>query len=152
MAAVSRFLILSLLVLAAVARAGEPHDAVRDALCDAAVQESALPAQMDSLIESDVLRHDQAGALLSMPCPSGASLLEQMVNKRQAENLEYMTVDMGLDPEAAVLDVDGEALSLSAYLERRSRDGNPEVAEFAASYRELLTDESFNPSLMVHRN
>lgn len=149
----SRFLILPLLLVTAVlAHAAGPHEAVRQALCEAAVEESALPGQMDSLLESGVLRHDQAGELLSMSCSPDATLLQLMVRERQAENLEYMTVDMGLDPEAGVLKIGGETLSLNDYLEGKSGYGDPQVAGFAEKYRELLTDESFNPSLMVQRD
>ncbi len=149
----SRLSILSLVLFLSIpmARADVPHEAVRDAICKAAGQESALPGQMDSLIEGGVLRDGQGAQILSMRC-DGSTLIELMVQGLQAENLEYMVVDMLVDPREPVLDLGGGPVSVNDYLRRQSRQGEPEVAEFAGEYLRLLGDRKFNPSLMVLNN
>ena len=143
-------IVLSLLPLPVWA---EPdHEAVRGAICSAAQKESALPGQMDPLLEGGMLDHDQSAGLLSMECADGRSLIEIMVDGMQAENLEYMVVDLNLDPAARNLELDGERLSVNDVLRERADRGEPRVAQFARDYLEWLGDERFNPSMMVQKD
>lgn len=141
-------LMLVLFLSIPMARAEISHDAVREALCKAAGQESALPGQMDSLIEGGVLRDQQGAEILSMQCGDRA-MIELMVEGLQAENLEYMVVDMRVDPREPVLELGDGSVSVNDYLDRQSREGTSGVAEFASQYLDLLGDQSFNPSLIV---
>lgn len=140
---------LLLLVLSPV-HAGVVDASTDRALCQAAVTDSALPMKLNDLIENGKFDFDDARVLLSLDC-GGRSLLQAMVEERQAENLVYAVIDLGVDlDEPLVTAGDGSRLSLAQWLERQAAEhGDAGVRDFAASYLERFRDESFNPNLIV---
>lgn len=137
---------LTMLVAGPVA--AELHTAVEQALCDAATEESAVPAQIDALVDGGLVEFAQVGQIISLRCESDRSMLEVLVQERQAENLEYLVVDMGLDIEQP-LNIGGRQLSVNDYLADQAANGSESVREFASEYLELFADKDFNPGLWL---
>lgn len=140
---------LLLLVLNPV-HAGVVDASTDRALCQAAVTDSALPVELNDLIENGEFDFDDARGLLSLDC-GGRSLLQAMLEEQQAENLEYAVIDLGVGiNEPVVTTEDGSRLSVVQWLERQAaQHDNAEVRDFAASYLARFRDESFNPNLIV---
>lgn len=125
------------------------HPAVEGALCDAATQESAMPAQLDALLEGGLVEFSQVADVLTLRCEDDKPMLELLVEQRQAENLEYLVIDMGLDIEQPLSVSAERSVSLNDYLAEQARSGNEAVREFAREYLELFADKDFNPALWV---
>lgn len=143
-----RPVIFMLTALAAGHVTAELHPAIETALCDAALQESAMPAQYDALLEGGLLDYDQVEQVITLRCDDQRSMLELLVEERQAENLEYLVVDMGLDIDRP-LTIGDRQVSLNEYLTEQQGSTSASVSEFASEYLELFADADFNPGLWL---
>lgn len=129
--------------------AGGPTDYEKDRmLCHAAVMESALPEAVDTLLESGQFQFDDVGDILALDC-DGRTLLRAMLEERQAENLEYAVIDLGLPLDAPLALPEGDT-TLIDWLGRVAEDhDDAAVRTFARAYLRRFQDESFNPNLLV---
>lgn len=143
---------LPVILLAALLTVGhasaELPPVIEAALCDAAAQESAVPAQFDALLEGGLLEFDQVEHVITLRCDGQRSMLELLVQERRAENLEYLVVDMGLDIHRP-LSIADRQVSLKEYLTEQVAAGSAPVREFASEYLELFADKDFNPGLWL---
>lgn len=143
-------LVTTLLLCATAAGAGaEVHPVLARALCGAAAQDSALGPQFEVLLERGLLSYADVPQVLNMPCTGEASLMQVLVSGRHAENLEYVVIDLGLDPEQPLLRRGDELLSLHEFLRRTTTDGEPAVRRFASDYLRDFRDAEFNPNLVL---
>ena len=76
-------------------------------------------------------------------------MLEKMVLARQAENLEYAVIDLGLNLSASQVALHGQTLPLKEALRRLGEQGDSDVQDFVQSYLSDLADEDFNPNLRI---
>ncbi|PHR68418.1 hypothetical protein [Alcanivorax sp.] len=125
------------------------NPAVEGRLCQAASQDSAFGALVDQLIESGDVQMTAGESLLSIHCPDGQTVLSHMVKGRQAENLEYAVIDMGLSLSASRVSLNGQTVSLGDALTRLGADSDTATRNFVDSYLDDLADEDFNPNLRV---
>jgi len=143
-------LALTALLCAAVTGArAEVHPVLGRALCQAAAQDSALGPQSEVLLERGVLDYADVPQVLNLPCEAGRSLMQTLVSGLRAENLEYVVIDLGLDPDAPLLEMAGEHLTLQQFLQRSATAGEPAVQRFARDYLRDFRDAEFNPNLAV---
>lgn len=139
-----------LLLIVAPVQAALIDASTDQALCEAAVTDSALPMKIDDLMENGQFRFRDVGGLLSLECAGGRTLLRAMLEERQAENLEYAVIDLGLDLEEPVIAGNSGPVSLAQWLERQaSEHSDDQVREFAAAYLKRFRDETYNPNLLV---
>lgn len=143
-----RWLPVLVLFLSGPAWAGPTEHEKNLMLCHAAVMESALPEAVDELLEANRFRFDDAADMLALDC-NGRTLLRAMVEERQAENLEYAVIDLGLPLDTPLALPEGRQ-SLIEWLDRQAGGhDNPAVRDFAGAYLRRFQDESFNPNLLV---
>lgn len=117
-------------------------------LCQAALLDSGLPETVNTLLQEQRLEFADAPELLELDC-NGRTLLRTLVDERQAENLEYVVIDLGVSPDTRI-DTQAGTLSLSAWLKHQGREhDDSQVREFARTYRDRFRDASFNPNLLV---
>jgi hypothetical protein len=117
-------------------------------LCQAALLDSALPETVNTLFQEQRMNFADAPALLELDC-SGRTLLRTLLDERQAENLAYVVIDLGVSLDTRI-DTGAGTMSLSAWLKHQGdKHENPEVREFARTYRDRFRDASFNPNLLV---
>lgn len=146
----SRFALTTLLCAVAVTSAhGDVHPVLGRALCLAAAQDSALGPQFEVLLDRGVLDYADVPQVLNMPCEAGRSLMQTIVSGLHAENLEYVVIDLGLDPEAPLLEMASERLTLQQFLQRTATRGEPAVQRFARDYLRDFRDAEFNPNLVL---
>ncbi len=141
--------ILVVVLLLPLAATAELVDKTTDRqLCQAALLDSGLPETVNTLLQEQRLEFADAPELLELDC-NGRSLLRTLVDERQAENLEYVVIDLGVSPDTRI-DTQAGTLSLSAWLKHQGREhDDPQVREFARTYRDRFRDASFNPNLLV---
>ena len=117
-------------------------------LCQAVLLDSALPETVNTLMQEQRFEFADAPALLELDC-NGRSLLQILVEERQAENLEYAVIDLGVSPDTRI-ETQAGTLTLSAWLKHQGQEhDDPQVREFARTYRDRFRDASFNPTLLV---
>ncbi|MFN3713089.1 MAG: hypothetical protein ACK4SX_05475 [Alcanivoracaceae bacterium] len=146
-----RFLsLVSTLVLAPLAvQAGPLSSADTRVLCRAAVQEGALEVAVEHLMSAGRFGYQDAGALLVADC-GGSTLLQQMINHAQAENLEFAVIDLGVDVNMPLVPVEAGELTVVQYLMQQAVLAPNEVArEFAMEYMQDLRSVDFNPNLQL---
>ena len=137
-----------LLACASMSQA-QVDQSVAGQLCHAAGQDSALGGLVDSLIEADKFSLASGEELLSLQCGDGETVLSRMVMTRQAENLEYAVIDMGLSLSGTTVNLDGQPLSLGEAMARLGERGSVDTREFVNAYLDDLADEDFNPNLRL---
>lgn len=142
--------LVSALILAPMAaQAGSLSAADSRALCRAAVTEGALEVAVESLMNSGRFGYQQAAALLMTDC-SGTTLLQQMINHVQAENLEFAVIDLGVDVNKPMVPVEAGELTLVQYLMQQAVLAPSAAArEFAMEYMQDLRSVDFNPNLQL---
>lgn len=117
-------------------------------LCQAALLDSALPETVNTLLQEQRLEFADAPALLELDC-NGRTLLRTLVDQRQAENLEYVVIDLGVSPDTRI-ETEVGTITLTEWLTHQGREhDDPRVREFAQTYRDRFRDSSFNPNLLV---
>ena len=140
------FFVVLLLPLAAAAELVDKNTDRQ--LCQAAQLDSGLPATVNTLLQEERMEFADAPRLLEMDC-NGRTLLRTLVDERQAENLEYAVIDLGVSPDTRI-DTQAGTMTLSAWLKHQGQEhDNPRVREFARTYRDRFRDASFNPNLLV---
>lgn len=144
-----RYLSFVLCAVLALPAHAQISTGMSERLCMAAEQESAFGALLDDLIESDKLALTSGEQVLSLSCQDGSSVLEKMVLARQAENLEYAVIDLGLNLTASRVALRGQTLLLKEALQRLGEQGDSDVQDFVQGYLSDLADEDFNPNLRV---
>ncbi|MED5389253.1 MAG: hypothetical protein VX793_10405 [Pseudomonadota bacterium] len=144
-----RYTFMALLFAMALPAGAQINAGMSERLCQAASEESAFGVLVDDLIETGELALTSGEEVLSLDCRDGRSVLETMVIDRQAENLEYAVIDLGLNLSASTVMLHGRTLSLKAALKQLGEQGNGDVREFVQSYLSDLADEDFNPNLRV---
>tara|TARA_B100000676_G_scaffold307704_2_gene366797 strand:+ start:3272 stop:3718 length:447 start_codon:yes stop_codon:yes gene_type:complete len=144
-----RYSLSVLLFVLALPAQAQINAGMSERLCQAASQESAFGALVDDLIETGELAQTSGEEVLSLACQDGRSVLEKMVVTRQAENLEYAVIDLGLNLNASRVLLHGQTLPLKDALRRLGEQGDSEVADFVQGYLNDLADEDFNPNLRV---
>ena len=87
--------------------------------------------------------------MLFLSYQDDSRVLEKMVQTRQAENLEYAVIDLGLNLTASRVALHGQTLPLKEALQRLGEQGDSDVQDFVQSYLSDLSDEDFNPNLRV---
>ncbi|MDX1803630.1 MAG: hypothetical protein R3292_06080 [Alcanivorax sp.] len=127
----------------------QPVSAWADKLCSAASQDSAFGVLVDGLIESGKVSLQAGEALLSQPCGGQQTVLSRMVNQRQAENLEYAVIDLGLNLKTAHVELQGQQMLLGDALVRLGQQGDSQTQAFVSDYLDSLEDKDFNPNLRV---
>lgn len=137
-----------LLACASMSQA-QVDQSVAGQLCHAAGQDSALGGLVDSLIEADKFSLASGEELLSLQCGDGETVLSRMVMTRQAENLEYAVIDMGLSLSASQVALNGETMVLSDAMQALAAKADAETRDFVEGYLTDLADEDFNPNLML---
>jgi hypothetical protein len=141
-------IILTSLMFSLTARAEMIGAQADTELCQAAVTDSALPARVDDLMEADRFTFSDVTQMLAIQC-QGGSMLEVMLEERQAENLEFAVIDLGLDLHQPLATAAGR-LSLVEWLNHQADSHhNAEVRDFARAYLKRFRDEEFNPNLLV---
>ena len=146
----SRFALTTLLCAVAVTSArAEVHPVLGRALCLAAAQDSALGPQFEVLLDRGVLDYADVPQVLNLPCENGRNLMQTIVSGLHAENLEYVVIDLGLDPDVPLLAMAGERLTLQQFLQRTVAQGEPAVQRFASDYLRDFRDAEFNPNLVI---
>lgn len=123
--------------------------ALADQLCMAAGEDSAFGVLVDQFIERDQLAISGGEELLSLECGQGQTVLSRMVLSRQAENLEYAVIDMGLDLSSTQVMLNGQSLVLSDAMKTLAASADAETREFVETYLDDLADEDFNPNLLL---
>lgn len=122
---------------------------VADRLCDAAMREGALAAEIERLADEGALPRDPA-TLLTLECAPGKPLLGVLVEHMQAENLEYAIIDMGVDVNRPLMQEEGGKLTVTQYLLRQAAlTSRGEVRDFAVDYMQELGDVNFNPNQLL---
>ncbi len=117
-------------------------------LCRAALLDSGLPKTVNRLLQEQRMDFADAPAMLELDC-DGRTLLRTLIDERQAENLEYVVIDLGVALDTRI-DTGAGTMSLSAWLKHQGQEhDNPKVREFARTYRDRFRDASFNPNLLV---
>lgn len=144
-----RYLSFALFFALALPAQAQLNTGMSERLCQAAALESAFGALVDDLIESGELALTSGEEVLSLSCHDGRSVLEKMVQARQAENLEYAVIDLGLNLSASQVALQGQTLPLKEALQRLGEQGDSDVQDFVQSYLSDLADEEFNPNLRV---
>ncbi len=119
-----RYLSFVLFAVLALPAHAQISSGMSERLCLAASQESAFGALVDDLIESDELALTSGEQVLSLSCQDGSSVLEKMVLARQAENLEYAVIDLGLNLTASRVALHGQTLPLKEALQRLGEQGD----------------------------
>lgn len=145
------FAVLALLVSGAQAAVGQASigGAEREALCQAAVSDGELELVVDALVETSKLSYQQAPELLRVQC-GDQSLLQQLVNQRQAENFEFVVIDLGIDVHSPMVAAEAGQLSLMQYLMQQSIQApSAEARQFALEYLQDLRNVDFNPNLQL---
>ncbi|MEQ3723763.1 hypothetical protein [Alcanivorax sp.] len=122
---------------------------VEGRLCQAASQDSAFGVLVDQMIETGEVQMTAGESLLSVTCQDGGSVLSHMVKGRQAENLEYAVIDLGLSLSVSRVSLNGQTVSLGEALARLGADSDTATRDFVDSYLDDLADEDFNPNLRV---
>lgn len=138
-----------LCAVAATAAHADVHPVLGRALCLAAAQDSALGPQVEVLLDRGVLDYADVPQVLNLPCEAGRNLMQTIVSGLHAENLEYVVIDLGLDPDAPLLEMAGERLTLQQFLQHSVVAGEPAVQRFARDYLRDFRDAEFNPNLVV---
>lgn len=123
--------------------------AVTNQLCQAAGEDSAFGVLVDDFIESDQLAVSGGEELLSLQCGQGQTVLSRMVLTRQAENLEYAVIDMGLNLSSTQVQLNGKTLVLSDAMKALALNADAATRQFVEDYLADLADEEFNPNLML---
>ena len=72
-----------------------------------------------------------------------------MVLARQAENLEYAVIDMGLSLSETRVELNGKTLVLAEAMKVLAEQGDAETRRFVDAYLSDLADEDFNPNLLL---
>ncbi len=144
-----RYLSFVLCAVLALPAQAQISAGMNERLCVAATQESAFGALVDDMIESDELALTSGEQVLSLSCQDGSSVLEKMVLARQAENLEYAVIDLGLNLTASQVALRGQTMPLKEALQRLGEQGDSQVQDFVQDYLSDLADEDFNPNLRV---
>ena len=137
-----------LLVCASMSHA-QIDQAVTGQLCQAAGEDSAFGVLVDGFIERGELALSGGEELLSLQCGQGQTVLSRMVLSRQAENLEYAVIDMGLSLSSSRVELNGQTLLLSDAMQVLAAQGDAETRDFVETYLSDLADEDFNPNLML---
>lgn len=137
-----------LLACASISQA-QVDQVVTGQLCQAAAEDSAFGVLVDGYIERGQLALSGGEELLSLPCGQGQTVLSRMVLSRQAENLEYAVIDMGLSLSSSRVELNGQTLVLSDAMQALAAQGNAETRDFVETYLSDLADEDFNPNLML---
>ncbi|MGB2248388.1 MAG: hypothetical protein ACPH3N_11990 [Alcanivorax sediminis] len=137
-----------LLACASISQA-QVDQTVAEKLCLAAAEDSAFGVLVDDLIERDQLALSRGEELLSLECGQGQTVLSRMVLSRQAENLEYAVIDMGLNLSSSQVELNGKTWLLSDAMKALAAAADSETQEFVESYLSDLADEEFNPNLML---
>lgn len=138
----------------AIAQAATGHDEVIGtaegvALCQAAAQEGQLELVVEQLVGDRRLSYQQAADVLTIRCDQH-SLLQQLVNQRQAENFEFVVIDLAVDVNSPLVAVEAGELSLLQYLMQQSIAApSAESRQFALEYLEDLRSVDFNPNLQL---
>ena len=143
-----RWILVIALLTPLLGRAGVVDPQTDQALCRAAMMDSGLPDKINRLINEGRMEFSDAPALLELQCDE-RSLMQILLNRRRAENLEYVVIDLGLSLDQS-LETAAGTLTLRAWLQHQSREhDDPRVREFADTYLERFQDASFSPNLLV---
>ncbi|MCK0152787.1 hypothetical protein MWU49_03660 [Alcanivorax sp. S6407] len=137
-----------LLACASMSQA-QVDQSVAGQLCLAATEDSAFGVLVDGFIERDELDVSGGEELLSLQCGQGQTVFSRMVLNRQAENLEYAVIDMGLSLSSSHVQLNGKSLTLSDAMKSLADESDAETREFVDSYLQDLADEDFNPNLLL---
>jgi hypothetical protein len=139
------FLISLFPALAQAALAGEASQR----LCQAATEEAQLEVALASLAADDAMALARGNSVLFLSC-GDRTLLEVMVEARQAENLEYVIIDMGVDVRAPLIPEEGGKLDVTQYLlQQAAVNPSEDVRAFALEYFRNFRDGEFNPNLYL---
>lgn len=134
-------------VLVSVPMIGFAQGADNSRLCAAAQVEGALAAEIERMADAGVALPD-AESVLMLDC-QGQTLLDRLIATQQAENLEYVVIDMGTNVNRPLVPQEGGKLSVVQYLMQQSVLASGEQARaFAADYMSELRDVDFNPNLL----
>ena len=144
-----RILASAVLLACASTSQAQIDQAVVGQLCQAAGEDSAFGVLVDGLIERDALTLSGGEELLSLQCGQGQTVLSRMVLSRQAENLEYAVIDMGLSLSSSQVELNGKTLVLSDAMQVLAAKGDAQTRDFVESYLSDLADEDFNPNLLL---
>ncbi len=144
-----RFLAGALLMAAASLSQAQVSQAIAGQLCQAASEDSAFGVLVDGFIERDEIALTGGEQLLSVQCADGQSVLSRMVLARQAENLEYAVIDMGLSLSETRVELNGKTLVLAEAMKVLAEQGDAETRRFVDAYLSDLADEDFNPNLLL---
>lgn len=144
-----RFLAFCLFVSVVLPVQAQSNPGMESRLCQAASKDSAFGALVDQLIETGEVQMTAGESLLSISCQDGQTVLSHMIQGRQAENLEYAVIDMGLSLSASRVRLNGQTLSLGDALSRLGAGSDTATQNFVESYLDDLADEDFNPNLRV---
>lgn len=118
-------------------------------LCQAATEEAQLEVALAGLRAEEAMSAARGSSLLFLSCGE-KTLLEVLVEERQAENLEYVIIDMGVDVRAPLVPEEGGKLDVTQYLLQQAADNPSEdVRAFALEYFRNFRDGEFNPNLYL---
>lgn len=118
-------------------------------LCEAASREGQLELAVEALVAEQRLSYQQGAELLTVRCAE-QTLLQQMVEQRQAENFEYVVIDLAVDVHSPLVAVEAGELSLMQYLMQQSvQASSAQARQFALDYLEDLRSVDFNPNLQL---
>ncbi len=145
-----RLLGLLLILAPLVGQAATLSQSTQKQLCTAATQTDAFGLTVEQLLSEGTIQYTDAGAVLSATC-GDSFVLSEMVKARQAENLEYAVIDMGVNVDAPILSHQGKNFSVSDYLTKVASNKAADSAKFAANYLQDFHNPAFNPNLLLRR-
>lgn len=132
----------------AIASAGL-DSAAQQRLCEAATQEAQLEVALQAMDATEGNSAVAGSSLLFMSC-GDKNLLQVMIDERQAENLEYAVIDMGVDVRAPLVPEEGGNLDVTQFLlQQAAINPSEDVRAFALEYFRNFRDGEFNPNLYL---
>lgn len=148
----SKLFIVATLIFAAIpwfAQAAPLSNADAAALCQATGNSGALEVTVDQLMAEGRFDYSMAPQLLTLDC-NGVTLIQQMINQAQAENLEFAVIDLGVNVNRPLVPVEAGRLSVVQYLMRQAVvAASEEAREFSLEYMDNFRSVDFNPNLQL---
>lgn len=144
-----RFAALFIIGLFPVIASASLDSDAQQRLCEAATQEAQLEVALQAMDATEGSMAVAGSSLLFMTC-GDKTLLQVMIDERQAENLEYAVIDMGVDVRAPLVPEEGGNLDVTQFLlQQAAINPSEDVRAFALEYFRNFRDGEFNPNLYL---
>lgn len=138
-----------LLAVAPWAQASQLSSTDGAALCQASSASGALELTVDELMAAGRFDYSMAAELLTLDC-NGVTLIQQMIDQAQAENLEFAVIDLGINVNRPLVPVEAGKLSVVQYLMQQAvMASSDEARQFSLEYMDNFRSLDFNPNLQL---